>query len=119
MTSKFPILCASVLSGFAFWFSVSPRTHAALLLDDSLQGTTSGTMSGGALVSGGWKVITKDDCIFWHVATITNGAAEFDVRGLNPNECRTGMNDKTELFHMYDYSWNNADYNYAPGYRDD
>ena len=52
------------------------------------------------------------------MATITNGAAEFDVRGLYPNECRAGMEDKIELWHMYDYTFNNADISYAPGYRD-
>src|SRR5712691_592934 len=103
-----------------FWLSFCNFcSHASLVLDDPLQGSTSGTRSGGNFVSGGWQVANKNDAIYWHVATITNGAVEFDVRGLYPNECRTGMNDKTELFHMYDYTWNNADISYAPGYRDD
>jgi hypothetical protein len=29
------------------------------------------------------------------------------------------MEDKVELFHMYDYTYNNADINYTPGYRED
>lgn len=58
------------------------------------------------------------DTIFWHVPTVTNGAAEFDVRGLNPNECGAGMADKVELFHMYDYTFGNSDFNYNGGYRD-
>ena len=93
--------------------------EAALVLDDPLQGSTTGTRSGGAFVTGGWQVNTKNDTIYWHVATITNGAAEFDVRGLYPNECRAGNEDKAELWHMYDYTFNNADTSYAPGYRDD
>src|SRR6185503_2002838 len=32
---------------------------------------------------------------------------------------RTGNEDKVELWHMYDYTFNNADISYAPGYRDD
>ncbi|MBI3850244.1 MAG: hypothetical protein HY298_08145 [Verrucomicrobia bacterium] len=92
---------------------------AALVLDDPLQGSTLGTQSGGAFVTDGWQVTGQTDTIYWHVPTITNGAAEFDVRGLYPDECRSGMADKVELFHMYDYTFNNADINYAPGYRDD
>ena len=91
---------------------------AALVLDDPLQGATLGTRSGGAFVAGGWQVTTKDDTIYWHVPTITNGAAEFDVRGLNPDESRAGMEDKTELFHMYDYTAGDSDINYNGGYRD-
>jgi len=76
--------------------------HATLVLNDSLQGSTLGTRAGGAFVAGGWQVTGQTDSIYWHVPTITNGAAEFDVRGLYPNECRSGMGDKVELFHMYD-----------------
>jgi Big-like domain-containing protein len=92
----------------------------ALVLDDPLQGSTIGTARvGGAFVAGGWQVTGQTDTIYWHVPTVTNGAAEFDVRGLYPNECRTGMEDKIELWHMYDNTFNNADISYAPGYRDD
>lgn len=94
-------------------------THAALVLDDPLQGSTPGTQSGGTFVAGGWQVTGPTDTIYWHVPTITNGAAEFDVRGLYPNECGAGMADKVELFHMYDYTFGNADINYSGGYRDD
>jgi hypothetical protein len=94
------------------------KLKASLILNDPLQGSTVGTRQGGSFVTGGWQVTGSTDCIFWHVPTITNGAVEFDVRGLYPNECRAGMADKVELFHMYDYTWNNSDYSYAPGYRD-
>lgn len=70
---------------------------------------------GGAFVAGGWQVKTKDDTIYWHVPTIANGAAQFDVRGLNPNEFRAGMEDKTELFHMHDYTFGSSDINYNGG----
>jgi hypothetical protein len=89
-----------------------------VVLDDPLQGATLGTREGGEFVTGGWQVTGQTDTIFWHVPTVTNGAVEFDVRGLYPNECRAGMADKVELFHMYDHTWNNSDYSYAPGYRD-
>jgi hypothetical protein len=92
--------------------------RAALVLDEPLRGATTGTRSGGAFVASGWKVTGKNDYICWHVPTLTNGAVEWSVKGLAPRECRPGMEDKTELFHMYDYTWNNSDSNYAPGYRD-
>jgi len=103
----------------AVLLAISTAAHATLVLTDSLQGSTLGTRAGGAFVAGGWQVTGQTDSIYWHVPTITNGAAEFDVRGLYPNECRSGMGDKVELFHMYDYTWNNADNSYSPGYRDD
>jgi Big-like domain-containing protein len=107
---------------FAFaWIGVTllcQNTQAAVVLDDSLQGSTTGTRAGGAFVTGGWQVTGQTDTIYWHVPTITNGAAEFDVRGLYPNECRAGMEDKVELFHMYDYTFGNSDINYNGGYRD-
>jgi len=112
--------CAAYLLGAWFFLNAwTGSSHASLVLDDSLAGATSGTLSGGTFVPGGWQVTGKNDTIYWHVATITNGAAEFDVRGIYPNECRAGMDDKVELFHMYDYSYNNADLNYSPGYRED
>ena len=90
-----------------------------LVLDDPLQGSTIGTFDGGSgqFVSGGWKITSKADAIYWHLPyTVYKGAAEFRVRGLNPNECRPGLTDKSELFHMYDYTYQNADTNYI-GYR--
>lgn len=116
MSARSRTVCVSVFVASVF---LTVFSHAGLVLDDPLQGSTSGTRSGGAFVTGGWQVTDKNDTIYWHVATITNGAAEFDVRGLYPNECRTGMEDKAELFHMYDYTYGNADITYSGGYRDD
>ena len=101
----------------AFWVRLPAR--AELLLDDPLQGSTTGARSGGQFVTGGWQVTGQYDCIYWHLPrTVPQGAVEFDVKGLNPNECRAGMEDKTELFHMYDYTWYNSDVQYGdPGYR--
>ncbi len=111
--------CIGVVIVFSvLLFSGTPKANGALVLDDPLQGATTGTRAGGTFVTGGWMVTGKDDSIFWHVPTITNGAVEWSVTGLAPNECRAGMEDKTELFHMYDNTWNNSDYSYAPGYRD-
>jgi hypothetical protein len=107
-------------AALAFLIFSGPAGRAALVLDDPLQGSTvSPTRVGGAFVAGGWQVTGQTDTIYWHVPTITNGAAEFDVRGLYPNECRAGMEDKVELWHMYDYTFGNADINYNGGYRDD
>jgi hypothetical protein len=111
------IVC--VLGALAFLVFVGVPVKGAVVLDDPLQGSTTGTRSGGSFVAGGWQVTGQTDTIYWHVPTVTNGAAEFDVRGLHPNECRAGMEDKVELWHMYDYTFGNADINYNGGYRDD
>ena len=87
-----------------------------LVLDDPLQGSTFGTQSGGVFGGGGWQVTGQYDSIYWHIPTTSHGAAEWDIRGLFPNESRPAMDDKTELFHMYDYTFDNADVNYF-GYR--
>jgi hypothetical protein len=109
----------AVFSGALFYALAGTQAgHCALVLDDALLGSTTGTRSGGAFVAGGWQVTGKTDTICWHVPTITRGAAEFDVRGLQPNERRAGMEDKTELFHMYDHTVGDADSNYTGGYRD-
>jgi hypothetical protein len=92
--------------------------QAVVVLDDPLQGATLGTRSGGVFVSGGWQIAGKTDTIYWQVPTLTKGVVEFDVRRLNANACRTGMEDQTELFHMYDYVFGNSDLNYNGGYRD-
>ncbi len=93
-----------------------------LVLDDPLQGSTiapqtGGAQIGGTFADGGWKITNKADAIYWHLPyTVYKGAVEFSVKGLNPNECRPGLTDKSELFHMYDYTFENADTNYG-GYR--
>lgn len=90
-----------------------------LVLEDPLIGSTSGTRVGGSFTQEGWRVDGQYDSIYWHLPyTIQKGAVEFYIRGIRPNECRPGMQDKTELFHMYDYTYANSDTNYAPGYRD-
>jgi len=99
-------------------FSGGQAVYGAPVLEEALQGATTGTRSGGAFVAGGWQVTGKDDTIYWHVPTIAHGAAEFDVRGLQANERRAGMEDKTELFHMYDHTVGEADLRYTGGYRD-
>ncbi|MEP0843167.1 MAG: hypothetical protein HRF43_10725 [Phycisphaerae bacterium] len=92
--------------------------RAQLILDDPLTGSTRGTRSGGQFTAGGWKVTGTNDFIYWHVPTLTGGAVEFDVRGLNPGECRPDHEDKNELFHMYDHTFGHSDVNYHGGYRD-
>jgi hypothetical protein len=99
-------------------FTLAARASAAVVLDDPLQGSTSGTRSGGAFAGGGWKVTGKNDFVLWHIPTVKHGAVEWQVKGLNPGECRAGMEDHAELFHMYDFTYSNSDVNYAPGYRD-
>ncbi len=89
-----------------------------LILDDALQGSTKGVRTGGAFVEGGWKVTGPHDCIRWHVPTIAAGAVEWEVRGLRPGESRAGLEDKSEIFHMYDWMFGDSDTRYGGGYRD-
>jgi hypothetical protein len=90
----------------------------SLVLDDPLQGSTKGVRSGGTFTEGGWKVTGQYDCIRWRVPAIPRGAVEWEVRGLNPVERRAGMEDKTEIFHLYDPTFGDSDANYVGGYRD-
>ena len=87
-----------------------------LILDDSLRGGTQGARGGGSLGPDGWRVTGKNDFIYWHIPTVSQGAAEFSVRGIIPNDGRAEGYDKNELFHMYDWTYNNADTTYD-GYR--
>ena len=74
--------------------AVTASSGAVLVLDDPLQGSTTGTREGGVFVADGWKVTGQYDGIYWHVPTIPHGAAEFDVKGLDPDECDPGLEDK-------------------------
>jgi hypothetical protein len=107
----------------------SPAVAQVLVLNDPLQGNTCGIRNGGTFAEGGWKITSKADWIYWHLdenagpfscllrpGTVSKGAVEFSVKRLNPNESRPGLTDKSELFHMYDYTYENADTNYG-GYR--
>jgi hypothetical protein len=110
-TAVFLLLSVAALLAFAV---VASPLSAQLLLDDPLQGSTSGVRDGGAFVSGGWQVTTDYDSIFWHLPhTVSKGAAEFYVTGVGST-----YPHKTEYFHMYDYNFGNSDYAYTGGYRD-
>lgn len=87
-----------------------------VVLVDSLRGSTKGTQGGGAFQADGWRVTGKDDFIYWHIPTLRQGAVEWSVRGLRANDSRPEGADKNEIFHMYDWSYNNADTVYD-GYR--
>ena len=113
--ARFAKWCVPLFLSLAVLNSETPAQ--TLVLEDLLQGSSTGTRSGGSFVSGGWQVTNQYDAIYWHIPTVTHGAAEWDIRELFPNESRPAMDDKTELFHMYDYTFNNADTNYG-GYRD-
>ena len=95
------ILVSSVL---ALALSGPRAVRSAPVLDDPLKGSTTSTRSGGMFVAGGWHVTGKDDAIYWRLPTIARGAVEFDVCGLEPKEGRAGMEDKSDLFHMYDHT---------------
>lgn len=96
-----------------------PAVHGQLLLDDPLAGSTTGTRAGGTFVAGGWRVDNQYDSIFWHIPLVSHGAFEYQVRGLPPGQnCPgTASNSKNEISHMYDYTFNNADFQYSPGYQ--
>lgn len=95
----------------------APVGEVGVVLYDPLQGSTIGTRNGGAFANGGWQCTDPthgNDYIFWHLPRpVTHGKAEFYVKGIDP-----ASPEKNEHFHMYDYTWYNSDYSYAPGYRD-
>ena len=65
-----------LLSGALAYALTGPQAgHSAPVLDDALERSTIGTRSGGRFVVGGWQVTGKNDTIYWHVPTITRGAA--------------------------------------------
>src|SRR5688572_17874003 len=97
---EFPVLRCLAAPAVLSLLLAAPA-GAAVILDEPLQGSTTGTRSGGAFTGGGWKVTGKDDFILWHIPTVTHGAAEWHVKGLQAGECRAGMEDHAELFHMY------------------
>ena len=97
---------------------LATSSAAVLVLDDSLQGSTSGTRIGGQFANGGFQITGQYDAVYWHLPyPIYKGRAEFYVKGINPNEGRSWMADKCEIYHMYDYTYNNSDNDYG-GYRD-
>ena len=82
-----------------------------LVVNDPLTGgTTVGIRSGGAFVSGGWKMNAQSDYIQYNVQTITYGKLEFDVRGLASQDPNYKDGDG-ELWVMYDGSFGNSDKN--------
>src|SRR5688572_16109222 len=107
----------STIRGLAlsFLLNAAQLNAQTLVLDDPLSGSTLGTRAGGSFVGGGWQVTGQHDAIYWHIPTLTRGAVEWDMRGLIPNDGRAGMEDKAELFHMYDYTFGNADEVYVEG----
>ena len=88
-----------------------------IILEDKLQGSTSGTSLGGVFREDGWRVTDQYDSIYWHIPSTSMGAVEWDVRGLYPDESRPELGDASDLFHMYDYTFHDSDSNYSPGYR--
>jgi hypothetical protein len=94
--------------------AMGAMVQAGVVLDDPLQGSTSGIQDGGTFDSGGWRVTGDYNSIIWHLPhSVSKGAAEFYLKGVN-----SSYPHKTEHFHMYDYTWYNSDYQYGdPGYR--
>ena len=94
-------------------------TGQQLLFDDPLtNGTTIGVRDNGQgqfVIGEGWKVTSSSDNIrYTPPYAIEDGAVEFDVKGL--------INDDTispdgQLMNMYDASYENARFVYAPGAR--
>lgn len=66
---------ACILAGLCTLVGQQP-SHSAPVLDDALQGSTTGTRSGGVFVAGGWRLTGKDDAIsnvkVWNFASQTN-----------------------------------------------
>lgn len=112
MKNAAAVIAALALAGF------TPALARAqtLVVNDSLRGSTTGTQGGGVFQADGWRVTNKNDFITWHIPTSPAGAVEWSVKGLRPNDDRPEGADKNEIFHMYDWTYNNADTVYD-GYR--
>jgi hypothetical protein len=99
----------------------APLQSGTVILDEPLATGTSGERRGGTFTGDGWRADGHEDTIIFHVPTVSHGAIEFEIRGLFEDECRAGMEDKAELFHMYDWTAGDADNVYAgrtcEGYR--
>jgi hypothetical protein len=84
----------SLIRAFPWVFVLVVPCHApagpqpmqgSLVLDEPLQGPTTGGQLGGTFVPSGWQVTSKDDAIYWRVPTIARGAAVFsNVKVLDP-----------------------------------
>lgn len=53
---------------------------------DSLNGSTTGTRSGGTFTGGGWRVDNQYDSIYWHTGTYAHGAFEYNAIGSSTPE---------------------------------
>ena len=96
-----------------------PLTGASPLVGTRICGGISPSTFGTAGVIGaeGWQCTQRFDAVYYHLDTaLSRGKVEFEVKGIRPNETTGHMRDKTELFHMYDYTKDNADNTYG-GYR--
>ncbi|GEM_PF-2021507 len=108
----------AVVTAAAVWTGAGTAAAQTLVLDDAMAGATLGTRSGGTFAEGGWKVTGTMDYVYWHLPqSLPRGAVSFDVKGLRPGENRTGIEDKVDIFHMYDWTVGNSDTQYS-GYRD-
>ncbi|MDO8588601.1 MAG: NBR1-Ig-like domain-containing protein [Armatimonadota bacterium] len=96
----------------------APESEPGLVLYDTLldgSHLTPNGSQGGAYTASGWQVTGDFDYIFWHLPyPVYKGAAEWYISGLTEST----PTSKDELFHMYDYTFNNSDYVYSGGYRD-
>lgn len=71
-------------------------------LNDSLRGTTTGTMIGGQITSTGWRVMDRHDRIYWAIPPLREGAIEFTVTGMSNGSGSNMALGDMEIFTMYD-----------------
>src|SRR5436190_1925425 len=82
--SRFEVSQFSILNSQFYWLLISSVLLLASrspgqVLNETLQGSTTGARSGGTFVAGGWRVDNEYDCIYWHVPTLSHGAYEFNL----------------------------------------
>ncbi len=112
-----PRRLSALIPALAAVFGCTLLQAQTVILSDPLQGSTSGTRSGGSFVGGGWRVDNQYDSIYWHVAHTDHGSFEYDVLGLG-TLCPGGNGYIGELSHMYDHTFGNSDVAYDGGYRE-
>ncbi|MDO8587370.1 MAG: hypothetical protein Q7T82_10045 [Armatimonadota bacterium] len=107
------VVLASILLVSTTWTAAVGQV--GVVLNDTLQGSTTGTRNGGVFAGGGWQSTDPNhgnDYIYWHLPhPVSHGRAEFYVKGLSSTYAYKG-----ELFHMYDNTYQSAD-TYYWGYR--
>lgn len=83
-------------------FNIASTNTTAQIIDDPLQGSTSGTKVGGSFTSEGYKPGSGTNHILYSISSqISNGYIEFEMKGFSPSGI-PGENNDHAFLTMYD-----------------